>query len=308
MNSQPRIVIAGGSGFIGRRLSAQLAAEGFEIVILTRSAPKPAIGPVRFVHWLGGEEPAGKSVEWMSELEDATAVINLCGESVGGPRWSDARKQLLIDSRVMSTRALIEAVNQCTKPPSVFLQASGVGFYGPGNNSVDESSAKGGDFLAQLAAQWEAPMADLRDDVRPLICRLGVVLGNNGGALGQMLLPFRAFIGGPIASGNQWLSWIHLHDAVNAMVHLITSSTASGVFNLTAPEPVRNGTFTTAAGVALRRPTWMITPRFVLKLLLGEQATLVCDGQCAIPAKLRKDKFAFQYPTIDEALADLVDV
>ena len=298
------VVIAGGSGLIGRRLSAVLAGAGYDVVILTRSAPRPAVGPIRFAQWRGAE--ASSDETWPELLEGAQAVVNLCGESIGGPRWTPARKSRLIESRVGPTEALVSAINAADSPPAVFLQVSGVGYYGTGNRPVTESSGRGDDFLADLAVRWEAPVKSLRTDVRPVIARLGVVLAVTGGALTQMLMPFRLFVGGPIASGNQWLSWIHLHDAGSALEMLLEQPDCRGVYNLTAPNPIRNADFAKAAGHALKRPSWMFTPRILLKGLLGEQATLVCDGQQALPERLEKANFRFSYPTIESALEALL--
>jgi uncharacterized protein (TIGR01777 family) len=303
-SQRPVAVIAGGSGFIGLRLAAELGGSGWDIVVLGRSPERQDVGPVRFVHWQGKAPEPGD--DWPAHLEGARAVINLCGESIGGPRWTEKRKVRLIESRAEPTRALVAAVNACERPPEVFIQASGVGYYGTGNDPFDETGEPGSDFLARLAVQWEAPLNDLRDDVRPVIARFGVVLGSRGGALAQMLMPFRLFVGGPIASGNQWLSWIHLHDAVSAIVWLIEHTEARGVFNVTAPTAVRNAEFAQTAGAALKRPTWMFTPRVLLNLMLGEQATLVCDGQNAVPDRLVTGGFEYTYPTIESALNNLL--
>ena len=158
------------------------------------------------------------------------------------------------------------------------------------------------ELVGMMARQWEAPLAALRDDVRPVVARLGVVLGKGGGALSQMLMPFKLFVGGPIAKGTQWLPWIHLHDASAILKQLIEDPESTGIYNLVAPQPIRNADFAEAAGHALGRPTWMFTPRFALKALLGEQATLVCDGQQVVSTRL---DHTFQYPDIEVALADL---
>ncbi|MEE8078620.1 MAG: TIGR01777 family oxidoreductase [Pseudomonadales bacterium] len=294
------VVIAGGTGFIGRRLAALLAADGRRVVVLTRRNNMSAVGNVEFVQWDGAQ-----SGDWCNELADASAIVNLCGESIAGKRWSENRKQQLLDSRVKSTSALVQACNDSKSPPRVFVQASGVGYYGTGNKEFTESNGAGTDFLANLAQAWEKPLAKLA--IRTVTTRLGVVLGRTGGALPQMLLPFRAFAGGPIAGGNQWLSWIHLHDAVMAMVHLIELPHASGPFNLVAPRPVRNHEFAQAAARALHRPDWLPTPRFLMKALLGEQATLVCDGQQVQPAALRQVSFEFRFPSLEAALGDLTN-
>jgi hypothetical protein len=309
-SERPRVVIAGGTGFIGRRLAAVLGGAGHDVVILSRSRERPPVGPVRFARWSGRPANADASSDqsadasWPSVIEGARAVVNLCGAPIGGPRWSDARKAELLASRVEPTRALVEAVNTARRPPSVFVQASGVGYYGTGDAPVDESSPAGNDFLANLAVQWEAPLEALRADVRGVVTRFGVVLGSTGGALAQMLLPFRLFVGGPIASGNQWLSWVHLHDAVDIVQRLIDAPDSRGVYNVVAPEPVRNAEFAQTAGAALHRPSFLFTPRFLLKALLGEQATLVCDGQQVIGRRL--SDFPFTYPTLKAALEHLV--
>jgi len=297
---RPRVVIAGGSGFIGRRLAAVLGGAGYDVVVLTRNRARVPVGPVSFASW----QPEGDPEANLSALiTGSRALVNLCGESIGGPRWTDKRKAQLVASRITPTESLVKATNAATEPPPLFIQTSGVGFYGTGNKAVDENSGSGDDFLADLARQWEAPLKALREDVRPVTARLGVVLGRGGGALGQMLMPFKLFVGGPIAKGTQWLSWIHLHDAAAIVKNLIEAPDCRGVYNLVAPNPVRNVDFAEAAGTALGRPTWMFTPRFALNALLGEQATLVCDGQQAVSQRLNHQ---FSYPDIDSALADLV--
>jgi uncharacterized protein (TIGR01777 family) len=296
MAANSTIVIAGGSGFIGRRLAAQLTASGHDVTILTRYRATD-VGNVRFVTW--SPDTAG---DWAAELEGAAALVNLCGESIGAGRWTESRKQALRNSRVLATTTLVNATLACATPPGIFLQASGVGFYGTGDDALTESSPPGDDFLATLAVAWEAPLEALTTPAA--ILRFGVVLGRRGGALAQMLLPFRFFVGGPIASGNQWLSWIHLEDAVAAIQHLLDFR-AAGIFNVTTPNPVRNHEFASAAGQALGRPTVFPVPRLVLKMLLGEQATLVCDGQRALPRALEARGFTFAYPTISAALENL---
>jgi len=305
--ARPRVVIAGGSGFIGRRLAAVLGGDGYDVVILTRGRVRPPVGPISFAHWqpfADADEHAASAPEagLIELISGSHAVINLCGESIGGPRWTDKRKASLTASRVIPTEKLVQAINAAEQPPAVLVQASGVGFYGPGNKAVDESSGSGDDFLAELARHWEAPLSALREEVRPVLARLGVVLGKGGGALGQMLMPFRLFVGGPIAKGTQWLSWIHLHDAAAIFKQLIEDPESRGPYNVVAPNPIRNVDFAEAAGAALGRPTWMFTPRFALKALLGEQATLVCDGQLAVSTRLEHE---FQFPDIKAALDDL---
>ena len=294
-----KVVIAGGSGFLGRHLAALLRRNGHEVVSLSRTRSDETRSGVRYVRW----DPTTTG-DWVEVLEGTDAVFNLCGETISGKRWTDARKAKLLESRRTPSETLAKVINAMDNPPSVYLQASGVGYYGTGEDTVSESTSSGDDFLAQLAVQWEAPVADVR--VRSVLLRFGVVLHDKEGALPQMLLPFRTFMGGTLASGRQWLSWIHIIDALHAMCFVMEHQDIEGPVNLTAPQPVRNKTFATLAGAALRRPTFMPTPRFLLNLLLGEQAILVTDGQQAFPGVLMQKGFPFRFPQLDKALENLV--
>jgi len=305
-----KVVVAGGSGFIGRHLVPALAAAGHDVVVLGRDAgpARPTPDVARFVTWHPGREGP-----WQEELDGAAALVNLCGAGIGDGRWTAARKQTLIDSRTTPSRALADACRRATRPPTVLLQASGVGYYGTGEAAVDEESPPGADFLARLALAWEAPLVDPEQrpsGVRCVRLRFGVVLGRDGGALPQMLLPFRLLAGGRLGDGRQWLSWIHVHDVVRAIRFVMaaeagTAEDLGAVVNVTAPQPVRNAQFAAAAGAALRRPALLRMPRALLHALLGEQATLVCDGQQALPARLQRAGFEFEFPTILDALRDL---
>jgi uncharacterized protein len=302
-----KVVIAGGSGLIGTHLGADLAAAGHEVVVLTRNplrrtSPRPeAPGPqpqgsIRAVGW---SPPAPGP--WQRELADAQAVINLCGAGIADRRWSESRKRELIDSRVVPSRALVAACRELAAPPAL-LQASGVGYYGTGGRPVDEDCGVGNDFLARLAGAWEAPLDDAPG--RTVALRFGVVLDEVGGALPRMLLPFRLYTGGPIAGGRQWLSWIHRDDAI-AAIRFLLDAPLVGPVNVTAPQPVRNADFAAIAGAVLGRPALLPLPGFVLQALLGEQATLICDGQRALPTRLEAAGFVFRFPDLRHALTDL---
>lgn len=296
-----RVVVAGGTGFIGSHLVPALHAAGFEVIVLSRGRHADA-GNVRYVQWdPAREDPA--EAPWRENLSGALAVINLCGTSAAAKRWTEARKRELIESRVLPSRALVAAANGLATPPAAILQASGVNYYGTGEEPRDESSPPGDDFLAHLAAAWEAPLEETL--IRTVTMRFGAVLDERQGALPQMLLPFRLFAGGPVAGGRQWLSWIHVRDAVNAILFLIHSQLADAV-NVTAPRPVRNAEFARIAGRVLRRPALVPMPRWAIEALIGEAATMVCDGVQALPAKLEAAGFEFRYPDIADALADLV--
>jgi len=295
---QERIVIAGGTGFIGRALCSSLVADGHPVTVLTRSTGAPVRG-VQTVSW-DAATPAGA---WVESLRGARAIVNLCGSSIGAGRWSDARKRELIASRVLPARALLEAIDGLDERPAMLLQASGVGYAGPGDKHTDETAPPGDDFLARLATEWEATLGEACLPNAAL--RFGVVLGHEG-ALPRMLLPFRCFAGGPIGSGRQWLSWIHLDDAVAAIRFAITRG-MTGPINVTAPAPVRNREFATIAGRVLHRPASLPTPAALLRLALGEQATLVCEGQRALPARLLDAGFAFRFPELEPALRAICD-
>jgi len=294
-----RVVVAGGTGFIGGHLLPALRAAGHDVVVLSRD-DHPDTDQVRYVRWNPATPDAG---DWQQALSGADAVINLCGASIGEGRWTEKRKRVLVESRTVPSRALVDACNTLDRPPAAMLQASGVNYYGTGEAERAEQDPPGHDFLARLATEWEAPLDDT--DIRTVSMRFGAVLDADAGALPQMLLPFRLFVGGPVAGGRQWLSWIHIADAVNAILFLINSPLVDAV-NVTAPNPVRNRDFASAAGNALNRPAVLPLPGFVLQTALGEQATLVCDGVHALPAKLLRARFEFRFPDIDSALADLV--
>jgi len=310
-SADKRIVVAGGSGFIGQRLCRTLLADGFEVIVLTRAKREPESGGIRYLTWLPGtsgslpENNTEKQTDALKEaLSGARAVVNLCGESIAGPRWTDARKRQLTTSRTQPTETLVAAVEELDVPPAVFIQASGVGYAGTGQAAVDESAPAGNDFLARLAVAWEKPVEKL--SIRSVILRFGVVLDASGGALPQMLLPFRLFVGGPIGSGKQWLSWVHVDDAV-AAIRFAIDSEISGPVHVTAPEPVRNASFARTVGRLMKRPALLPVPRLVMTAALGEQATLVCDGQQAIPARLLAAGYEFRFPTLDSALSDLLN-
>lgn len=308
-----KVVIAGGTGFIGRHLSARLAAAGHRVLVLSRRPPPAGRkNQDKSQDQVSGNAGNGVSYEpwdpaapgpWTKALEGADAVINLCGASLAAGRWTDKRKRELVESRTIPSHALVTACNALDVPPAVLLQASGVNFYGVGEAEHDEHSPAGHDFLARLASEWEAPLDNTL--IRTVSLRFGAVLDSREGALPQMLLPFRLFVGGPIAGGRQWLSWIHIEDAVSAIVFAMDSPLVDAV-NVTSPHPVRNADFARCAGQVLRRPALTPMPGFVLRAALGEQATLVCDGVQAVPAKLEIAGFDFRFPAIGSALANLM--
>lgn len=297
-----KIVIAGGSGLLGQALAPALVKDGHEVVVLSRSAGEVQIAGVQAAAW------DGKTAQgWGHIIEGAGAIINLAGANIGARPWTAARKQLIRDSRVQSGQAIVEALQAAQNPPKILLQIAGSGYYGTGDQEIREDAPAGSDFLAGISKDWEAATAPAEAlGVRRVILRTGVVLTRAGGVLSPFLLQQRLFAGGPLGSGKQWISWIHIKDLVNAMRFFLTSEDAAGVFNVTAPEPVTNAAFGRTLSKLMRRPYWLPVPAFALRLLLGEMSTLVLDGQRVYPARLEEMGFSFQFPTLRQALDDLV--
>lgn len=302
-----KIVVAGGSGFLGKPLCAALAAKGHDVVVLTRGAPHLIAG--RPVLWTPDGTASQDSVNWPHEIDGAGAVINLSGADIAGKRWSAVRKAELRSSRVLSTRSLVAAIRHVGTRPPVFINASGIGYYGTKNpETLDESYPPGSDFLATLCVDWEAEAhGAMALGCRVVIFRNGVVLAGDGSALAKMTPPFRWFVGGPIASGQQMMSWIHRDDWIAMAIWAIDTQAASGAINATSPNPVSNREFARALGRALRRPSLMKVPGWVLRILYGEMATTaLIEGQKAIPARASQLGFKFKFPEIEPALRDAV--
>ena len=302
-----KVVIAGGSGFLGTPLTERLAARGDEVVILTRRPdPSGAAGRTREVGWRadGSAEPA-----LAAEIDGADAVVNLAGAGIGDRRWNAARKQLLRDSRILSTRSLVRAVQSAVRRPLVFVQGSAIGFYGStlDDRVFDESHPPGNDFLGRLCAEWESeskPVADM--GCRLVRIRTGLALAAKGGVLGRMKLPFLFFVGGPVASGRQYFTWIHRDDWVAVAIWAIDTPSVSGPINATAPNPVTNAEFSKALGRALGRPSWLPVPGFAVKLTVGELADVgLLRGQRVIPRRALELGFRFAYPEVGEALSEI---
>lgn len=297
-----RIVIIGGSGLIGTELTKELTGHGHEVVILTRGTPQSSRYGETWKRWNGRD--ANELAVLITESE---AVINLAGVSIGSGRWTIERKAAILTSRVESGQALASAIMSLEKKPEVVVQASAVGFYGTGSESVDENSKQGKDWLSSVCMDWENSLSSIDGSkVRKVIIRSGVVLSKKGGILDQMKLPIQLFLGGPLGKGEQWISWIHIRDEVRAIRFLLETSFAEGIYNLSSPEPVTNRYFGRMLAKQLHRPFWLSVPGFVLKVILGEMSTLVLDGQKVIPARLSEASFDFEFPGLETALKDLL--
>ena len=298
-----RVLIVGGSGLIGSALAESLVKDSHEAVVLSRSPAKQQLSRgVRVVAWDG--RTLGP---WVEELSRAEGVVNLAGESIFG-RWTAAKKARIRANRVETSRLVAEAFAAVKRRPLVLVQGSAVGYYGDtGETVIDESAAAGSDFLADVCREWEAASAAVEAlGVRRPIVRTSIVLSRRGGALKPLALGFRAFLGGPLGDGRQWMPWIHEADEVGAIRFLLESPAATGPFNLVAPEAVRNADVACAIGKVLRRPSWLPAPKVGVRLLLGELGETLLAGQHAVPARLQSLGFRFRFPTLAAALADLL--
>ncbi len=300
-----RAVVAGGTGFIGSALVRSLTQDGHEVVVLSRAASgqKPLPG-VTFV-------PAGgrSGAAWSRHLDGADVLVNLAGENISSGWWTRARKKRLRQSRLDAGAAVMDALARVASPPAVLVQASATGCYGDrGDAPVDESAPCGTGFLAELARDWEASTAGAEAlGVRRVVVRTAVVLGAHGGALPRLLAPFRFFLGGPLGSGRQYFPWIHLADEVAAIRFLMDHASASGPFNLAAPGAVTQDALARAVGRALGRPSFVRAPAGLLRLVMGEMAReLFLGGVRAVPRRLVELGFAFRFPDLAAALADIL--
>jgi uncharacterized protein (TIGR01777 family) len=301
-----KIVMAGATGLVGRSLTQILLEAGHTVVILTRKAERETATShrlLRYAQWDGKT-----SGSWHRQLKDANALVNLAGESLGSNRWTKRRKQTLISSRIEPTSALVNAMREMTTKPAVFINASAVGYYGPvEEGKVTEGHPAGNDFTSDLCLKWEQSALAAQDfGVRVVLLRSGIVLDPRGGALRKMIFPYLLFVGGPLGSGNQWLSWIHKEDEARAICFLLEHENVSGPVNLAAPEAIKMREFCSALGKALKRPSALRVPAFVLKVLLGEMAGIILTGQRVVPEKLLQLGFRFRYPALKDALEDLL--
>lgn len=300
-----RVFLLGATGLIGAPLVERLLARGDVPVVLTRHREKAA------ARWSGVEIVEGDPQDyagWPAAIDGCQGVINLAGEPIFGKRWSEPRKQLLRDSRVVATRNVVRAIEAAAARPSVLVNASAIGFYGNvPEGELTEKSVPGNDFLARLCIEWEAAAQEAhRLGIRVALLRIGVVLSTQGGALAQMLPPFKLGLGGPIGNGKQWMSWIHLDDIVGAFLAALDHPEASGPINGTAPEPLRNKAFAKCLASTLHRPAIFPVPSLALRLRFGEVAEVICGGQRVLPMRLEQLGYTFRYRACGEALAALL--
>ncbi len=301
------IIITGGTGLIGRALSANLVADDHNVTLLSRN-PGRAVGlpdGVQVAEW-----DARSAQGWVHLADGADAIVNLAGENIASGLWTKKRKRRIYDSRVNAGQAVVQAVQAAAQKPRVVVQSSGIGYYGPrGDQEIAEEAPAGNDFLSRLALDWEASTASLDAvGVRRPIIRSGMVLSTQGGALPLMRLPFKFLVGGPLGGGRQWFPWIHVADEVRAIRFLLEHPQADGPFNLCAPNPLTNADLSRVLGQVMGRPALMRAPAWALRLFLGELSTTLLHGQRAVPRRLLELGFTFQFPQAQSALQDLLNV
>ncbi|BAY10438.1 thylakoid membrane protein ThyD [Calothrix sp. NIES-2098] len=305
-----KVAIAGATGFVGSRLVERLHQEGNSILVLTRNTafaqkafPAQAFPNVEIVTY----QPTA-SGSWQDAIAGCDAVVNLAGEPIAEERWTAEHKQKILNSRKLGTQKIVEAIVRANPKPKVLVNASAIGYYGTSETATfDETSQSGNDFLAEVCQAWEAEANKVKDaGVRLVILRLGIVLGM-GGALGKMITPFKLFAGGPIGSGRQWFSWIHLDDLVNLILQALNNPAMAGVYNATAPNPVRMADLSQTMGEVMHRPSWLPVPGFALEALLGDGAKVVLEGQQVLPKRTVEVGFEYQYSNLQAALTQILE-
>ncbi|MHC8515690.1 TIGR01777 family oxidoreductase [Sporosarcina sp. ITBMC105] len=297
-----KVVIAGGTGFIGQKITSLLKEKGHDIVILTRSK-RPNEKNIEYVQWLtDGSKPE-------EEILSADAFINLAGVSINDGRWTPDHQQQIYDSRMVATDELIRIISALQSKPTIFLNASAIGIYPASETTIYSEASRdvADDFLGKTVHDWEQKAATLQaQGIRTAIIRFGVVLGKDEGALPLMSMPYKLFVGGKVGSGRQWVSWVHVQDVANAAVFLLEHASAQGVFNITAPFPLRMNDFGKTIGNVLHRPHWLPAPAFLMKSALGQKSALVLEGQYVSSEKIVTAGFDFDFPVLADALNDLL--
>lgn len=295
-----QILITGGSGFIGSALRKQLEAKGHKLIVLTRN--------------IGRAEKTAGMAQWIDNLDQIPpetpidAIFNLAGENLSSGRWNAQRKAAFVHSRIDTTQALIRLIDRLQHKPEALISGSAIGFYGPqGDQNVDETTAPADSFSHRLCQEWENSAMQALKDCRVVLVRTGIVLGLEGGALKQMLTPFRLGLGGRLGSGKQWFSWIHRDDMVSLLIFCMENKTLHGAINATAPKPVTNLVFTQSLARSLHRPALLPMPAPIMRIIFGEMADeLLLCSQKVLPHRAIEHDFHFQYPKLESALTQLL--
>ena len=297
------VLIFGGTGFLGTKLTKELISIGYKVSVITRNrqiSVDTVLNNVDLIKW-DNKSPLSS----IYDFREFDVVINFAGESIGNRRWSNSVKQEILTSRINTTRSIVNAINDGTMNPKVLINASAVGYYGPRQDEkITESEGPGQDFLAEVCQKWEAEAYKVENKfTRVVTIRTGVVLGSQG-ALTRMVMPFKFFVGGPLGKGIQWLPWIHVEDLIRMVRFIIEHDEVAGPVNGTSPGPVRMKDFSNILGEVLKRPSWFPVPEFVLKIALGQMSEMLLHGQRAIPQKISDIGFEFKFPDLRSAIED----
>ena len=296
-----KILVSGSHGLVGKALLKSLTTDGHEVVRLVRHQPSVGEGEIRW-------DPSEGRID-AAHLEGFSVVVHLAGESIAGGRWTNGKKRAILESRVKGTSLLSESLARLSQPPSLFLSASAIGYYGDrGDELLTEQSAPGNDFLAKVCIEWEgATSPAIEKGIRTVHTRFGIILDDEGGALAKMLMPFRMGIGGRVGSGRQWMSWIALDDVIHGLKFLMGDTSTHGPVNFVAPNPVTNAEFTKTLGRVLSRPTILPIPEFGVRLAFGEMGdALLLSGQRVESRVLKSKGFEFRWNTLEAALRDIL--
>ncbi len=297
-----KIIISGGSGFIGKNLSKYLSNKGYEINILTRNTDKcNKLDSIKY------HKIDFNSIENTAKIiEGAYSIINLSGASIVGKKWSSKYKQEIYNSRINTSNFLVKTINSLENPPKSFINASAIGIYGNcADEILDENSKIGKGFLADVCKDWEYKAEQCNSYTRVIKARIGIVLSNNGGALAKFALPFHFLFGGPIGNGKQWMSWIHIEDLLSMFLLFIEDENLNGTFNIVAPNPVTMNEFAKTLGNVLRKPSIFRVPEFIIKMVLGESSSIILDSQRVLPKHIENYNFKYKFSFLNKALIDL---
>lgn len=296
-----KILLTGGTGFIGKELCNRLLQQGHKLTVLSRK-------PDQVSTLCGASVKAIKHLDDIDTQTHFDAIINLAGAGIVDARWSSKRKQILLDSRIKTTAQLISYIATAPIKPKILVSGSAIGYYGnQGDTELDENASARDDFAHRLCAKWESTAKQAQDHgVRVCLLRTGLVIGNDGGFLSRMLPPFKLGLGGRLGNGKQWMSWIHRNDIISIIELLLNTTTLAGAFNATAPNPVTNMNFSRCLAKVLKRPALLPVPELILKLLLGEMSELLLGGQRVLPIRVQQENFKFEFSTLEAALQDVV--
>jgi len=306
-----RILLLGCTGFIGKNLIPKLLSEGHELCIVSRKDINEfkiniSLNAISFLKLNLSKEKVWSDENLLNQIKNCEAIINFSGEPIADKRWSDEQKREIVNSRLNTTKYLMHSLKKNKISPKVIINASAIGYYGTSlMKEFDETSKNGDDFLASLCNKWEEAAFQKPFFTRLVIFRIGIVLGRNGGALGKMLPVFKLGLGGPIGDGNQWMSWIHIDDLCGLIINAIKDKKYSGVFNAVSPSPVKMKEFSLVLARSLKRPNLLPVPGATLKLLLGDGAKLVLEGQKVISIKIKNNFYKFKYPLLQSAISSL---